>query len=124
MPGQSPGGRRTTIKRKLSSKTSASYINKQMEKAIEKASAHLAQTEEIKQVIIPDLPPEEPEDTNVERMRMMKQREALRREKDLHEKKELKRKNDDTVKLNKLNTSKLNKKNYTFDFNGEIVFIK
>ena len=124
VPGLTPGGRRVTIKRKLSSKTSASYMNKQMEKVIEKANAHLAQTEDIKQVVIPDLPPEEQEDHNVERMRMMKQREAVRREKDMHEKKELKRRNDEAVKLNKLNTDKLNKKNYTFDFNGGIIFIK
>ena len=95
-----------------------------MEKAIEKAKSHFAQVSDIKQVIIPDLPPEEPEDTNIERMRLMKQRESLRKEKDMYEKSELKRKNDEAVKLNKLNSDKLNKKSYTFDLNGHIIFIK
>lgn len=55
---------------------------------------------------------------------MTKQRESLRREKDLFEKNELKRKNEEAVKNSKLNSDKLNKRNYTYDYNGSVVFIK
>ena len=57
-----------------------------MRKVTEKAKNHLSQPSTFKQKVIPDLPIEEPEDPNIERMRMMKQREAARREKDLKEK--------------------------------------
>ena len=86
VPTLTPGGHLKSIKRKPSSKTSASYFNKAAEKAADNANNPLVQSDEIDQKPIPDLPPEEPEDSNIERMRMTKQRESLRREKDLLEK--------------------------------------
>ena len=109
-----------SIKRPMSGKSSASFLRK----SIEKANAHFTQRGTVKQKRLTDLPPEEEDDPNVERMRLMKQRDAARREKDHKEKQEIQRRNEERAKQDKQNQDKLSKKNYTFDYNGSILFVR
>lgn len=111
-----------TIRRKMSSKLSTtSYIRKNFDKAKD----HLTiQPDKVKQKKLTDLPPEENEDVNVERMRSMKQREALRRERENKEKLEKIRRNELIAKEEKANLDKLSKKNHTYDFKGSIIFVR
>jgi hypothetical protein len=112
-----------SVKRKGSGKSIAtSYIRK----SLDKAKSHLGQNfgQKIKQEKLTDLPPEEVEDVNVERIRMMKQRESLRREKDLREKQEQRKRNEELAKQHKQKSDNLMKKNHTYDYNGNIIFIR
>lgn len=115
-----PGGK--TIKRKNSSnRSTTTYIKKNFDKA----KNHLTvQPDKVKQKKLTDLPPEENEDVNVERMRSMKQREALRREREIKEKHEKMRRNELIAKEEKANLDKLSKKNHTYDFKGGIIFVR
>lgn len=55
---------------------------------------------------------------------MTKQREAARREKDMKEKAEIRRHNEEMEKQQKAKDDKLSKKTYTYDYKGSIIFIK
>lgn len=116
----SPNSRRKIFKRRSSAKSTASY----MRRANEKARTHLTVKSTFNQKALNDLPPEEIEDVNVQRMRAMKQREAIRKEKDNREKQKLQRLNEEREKQNKANSNKLSKKNYTYDYQGSIMFIR
>ena len=107
IPGQSPGVRSGIFRRQSSSKSFRSSIRR----ATEKANFHLSSNfgSIVKQQVIPDLKPEEKEDYNIERMRLTKQREAIRKERDLKQKKEIQKRNEERAKLLKLRGDKLAK---------------
>ena len=105
---------------------SARSMNTMMKKKVEIAKSHLSQNFGAvhNQENLTDLPPEEPEDTDVERIRGTKQRESIRRERDQNEKQELHLRNAEAAKQHKMKTDKLMKKNHTYDYNGGIIFIR
>lgn len=57
-------------------------------------------------------------------MRMTKQREAARREREIAKEEELKRINEEHIKQQKNKSDKLSKRNHTFGFDGKLIFIR
>lgn len=103
---------------------SSKSIRNNLRRSLDKARAHLDVSSKFgKQKVLDDLPPEEIEDIDVHRMRAIKQRESVRKEKDLRDKKEIRRLNKERTKQNKADSKKLSKMNYTYDYQGSIMFV-